>query len=99
MPCEGLDRLCAGADVYIQTVLNQALVSQVPMQRFKDTMDYHSSIEQAATTAQRNGVKTLVLTHMVPAPFPGTEQSWIDEAAQHFSGEIVMATDLMSIEL
>jgi ribonuclease Z len=98
VPCEGLDRLCKGADVYVQTVLNRELVSQVPMPRFQDTMDYHSSIEQAATTAERNGVKTLVITHMVPAPFPGTEQTWIDEAAKHFSGQIVMAEDLMVLE-
>lgn len=99
VPCGGLDQLCAGADLYVQTVLNESLVSQVPMQRFKDTIDYHSSIAQAAQTAERNGVKTLVLTHMVPAPFPGTEGSWIEEAAEHFSGEIVMAADLMAIEL
>ncbi|MEZ5177520.1 MAG: hypothetical protein R2746_04345 [Acidimicrobiales bacterium] len=52
VPCAGLDELCAGADVYVQTVLREELVRAVPMQRFLDTIDYHSTIEQAADTAQ-----------------------------------------------
>ena len=63
VPCAGLDELCAGADVYVQTVLREELVRAVPMPRFIDTIDYHSTIEQAADTAQRAGVKTLVITH------------------------------------
>ena len=30
VPCEGLDRLCAGADVYVQTVIRRSLVEAVP---------------------------------------------------------------------
>jgi ribonuclease Z len=44
-------------------------------------------------------VGTLLLTHLVPAPAPGTEQEWLDQAAAHFSGEVVLATDLLSLEL
>ena len=69
------------------------------MQRFKDTIDYHSSVVQAAETAARAGVGTLVMTHLVPAPFPGTEGEWVAEAAAHFDGEIVLAQDLTSIEV
>lgn len=97
VPCAGLDELCAGADVYVQTVLREELVRAVPMQRFLDTIDYHSTIEQAADTAQRAGVKTLVITHPVPAPAPGTEHEWIEIAARTFSGEVVMANDLTTV--
>jgi ribonuclease BN (tRNA processing enzyme) len=41
----------------------------------------------------------LVLNHLVPAPAPGTEQDWIDDAAAHFSGEIVVASDLLTIDV
>lgn len=99
VPCAGLDRLCEGVDVYVQTVLRPSLVAQVPMQRFQDTIDYHSSVVQAAATAQRSGVGTLVLTHLVPAPFPGTEGEWIDEAAAVYGGKVVLAEDLTSIEV
>ena len=47
VPCAGLDELCAGADIYVQTVLRDDLVSMVPMQRFRDTIDYHSTVAQA----------------------------------------------------
>lgn len=98
VPCEGLDRLCAGADVYVQTVIRRSLVESVPMQRFQDILDYHSDIQQAAQTATRAGVRTLVLTHLVPAPAPGTEQEWADEAAAAgFTGEVVVADDLTTV--
>ena len=51
VPCAGLDELCRGADVYVQTVLRDDLVRMVPMQRFQDTIDYHSTVVQAAQTA------------------------------------------------
>lgn len=97
VPCAGLDELCAGADIYVQTVLREELVRAVPMPRFIDTIDYHSTIEQAADTAQRAGVKTLVITHPVPAPAPGTEHEWIEIAARTFSGEVVMGNDLTAV--
>jgi ribonuclease Z len=99
VPCESLDQLLAGADVYVQTVIRRALVQAVPAPRLQDILDYHSSIEDAAATAARAGVSTLVMTHPVPAPWPGTEQEWIDEASAHFDGHVVMATDLFELEL
>jgi ribonuclease Z len=99
VPCEGLDRLCAGADLYVQTVIRRALVEAIPAPRLQDILDYHSGIEQAADTATRAGVATLVMTHMVPAPWPGTEDEWIAEAAAGFGGEIVLAHDLWEREL
>ena len=94
VPCAGLDELCAGADAYVQTVLRDDLVSQIPIQRFLDTMDYHSTVRQAGETAAKAGVKTLVLTHQVPTPAPGSEAEWVALAAAVFDGEIVMGEDL-----
>lgn len=97
VPCEGLDRLCAGADVYVQTVVRADLVQAIPLQRFRDILDYHSAVEDAARTAARAGVRTLVLTHMVPAPTPGTESEWVAQASAHFDGEVVLADDLTTV--
>jgi ribonuclease Z len=97
VPCDGLDELCRGADVYVQTVLRDDLVSMVPMQRFKDTIDYHSTVVQAAQTAARCGVGTLVLTHQVPTPPPGAADEWIGIAREHFAGEIVFGEDLTTV--
>ncbi len=91
--------LCADADVYVQTVVRPDLVRAFPSARFNDVIDYHSSVEDAGRTAARGGVKTLVLTHMVPPPLPGSDEEWIAQAAAHFDGEIVFAHDLMKIEM
>jgi ribonuclease Z len=97
VPCDGLDELCRGADVYVQTVLRDDLVRLVPMQRFVDTIDYHSTVAQAAQTAARGGVGTMVLTHQVPTPGAGTADEWIAIAREHFAGEIVFGEDLVSV--
>ena len=97
VPCAGLDELCAGADAYVQTVLREDLVRQIPLQRFIDTIDYHSTVEQAAQTAARNGVRTLVLTHQVPTPAPGSEGEWLALATAHFDGEVVWGEDLVTV--
>jgi ribonuclease Z len=97
VPCAGLDELCAGADVYVQTVLRDDLVRMVPMQRFVDTIDYHSTVVQAAQTAARCGVRTLVLTHQIPTPGAGTADEWVGIAREHFDGDIVFGEDLTTI--
>jgi ribonuclease Z len=99
VPCAGLDELCRGADVYVQTVLRDDLVRMVPMQRFQDTIDYHSTVVQAAQTATRAGVKTLVLTHQVPTPGPGTADEWAAIARAEFGGEIVFGEDLTTVRV
>jgi ribonuclease Z len=96
VPCAGLDALCKGADIYVQTVIRDDLVKRVPLQRLRDILDYHSTVEQAAQTAERAGVRTLMLTHYVPNLMPGQEDQWRDIARPHFKGEIVLGDDLTS---
>lgn len=103
IPCEGLTQMCQDADVYVQTVVREDLVRTVaPLiptgDRFLDILDYHSTVQQAAQTATQCNVKTLMLTHFVPALQPGQEGEWHALAAEHFSGEIVIGPDLTSIE-
>jgi ribonuclease Z len=94
VPCDGLDRLCAGADAQVQTVLREDLVRAVPVPRFQDTIDYHSTLAQAAGTATRNGVARLVLTHQVPSPAPGAAEEWIALVrAAGYEGEVVWGED------
>lgn len=97
VPCPGLDTLCAGADAYVQTVIRDDLVKLIPFPRIQDILDYHSSVEQAATTAAKAGVGTLVLTHYVPAPPPGGLDEWVAQAAALFDGAIVVGDDLTSV--
>jgi ribonuclease Z len=97
VPCEGLDRLCAGADALVHTVIRDDLIQNVPAQRIRDILDYHSSVADAARTAARGGVRTLVLTHYVPALVPGDEDEWRALAAEHFDGRIELGDDLHTV--
>ncbi|HEY5076504.1 MAG TPA: MBL fold metallo-hydrolase [Acidimicrobiia bacterium] len=99
VPCAGLDELCRNADLYVQTVLRDDLVRLVPMQRFVDTIDYHSTVVQAAQTAARGGIRTLVMTHQVPTPGIGAADEWVAAAREHFDGEIIFGEDLTSISV
>ena len=99
VPCPGLDELCAGADVLVHTVVRRDLIEPLGLARLTDVLDYHSSVEDAARTAARNDVSTLVLTHLVPAPQPGTEDEWVALAKEHFGGTVVVAKDLLSLEV
>jgi ribonuclease Z len=99
IPCPELDELCRDADVYVQTVIRDDMVKRIPMQRMQDILDYHSTVEQAAQTAARAGVRTLMLTHYVPNLVPGQEDAWRDIARPHFAGEIVLGDDLTSVSV
>ncbi len=98
VPCAGLDELCADADVYVQTVIRADLVRAIDVVRLQDILGYHSTIEQAAQTAARCRVGTLLATHFVPAIAPGDEPTWRALAAAHFDGTIVLAEDLTTID-
>jgi ribonuclease Z len=99
VPCAGLDKLCTGADVLVHTTVRRDLIEQLGVPRLMDVLDYHSSIPDVAQTARRNGVRKLVLTHLVPVPAPGTEQEWLDQAAAHFDGEVLLAADLLTVDV
>lgn len=44
------------------------------------------------------GVKTLVLSHLVPGDDPPiTDEQWTEGARNHFSGRIIVGKDLMEI--
>jgi ribonuclease Z len=99
VPCATLDSLASGANALVHTVIRKDLVEQVPVQRLKDILDYHSSVEQAAATATRAGVDTLVLTHYVPALAAGQEDQWRALAASEFSGRVELGDDLLRVQV
>lgn len=99
VPCTTLDELASGADALVHTVIRKDIVTHFPQQRVKDICDYHSSVQEAAATAQRAGVGTLVMTHYVPAIVPGQEDQWRALAASEFSGRIELGDDLHRVEV
>jgi ribonuclease Z len=99
VPCESLDELAAGAGALVHTVIRKDLIEQVPQQRLKDILDYHSSVEEAAATATRAGVGTLILTHYVPPLAPGKEDEWRARAAAAFDRQVELGDDLHRVEV
>lgn len=99
VPCAGLDELASGADALVHTVIRKDIVINIPQQRLRDICDYHSSVEQAAATAARAGVGTLVMTHYVPALVPGQEEQWRALAASEFGGRVELGDDLHRVEV
>jgi ribonuclease Z len=100
VPCAGLDDLCAGAGALVHTVIRKDIIANVPLQRMQDTLDYHSSPEEAAQTAARAHVGTLVLTHYVPAIPAGDDGAeWRERAAAHFEGPIEIGDDLHQVTI
>ncbi len=99
VPCDGLDDLASGADALVHTVIRKDLLSALGVARLHDVCDYHSSVEEAAETAKRAGVGTLVLTHYVPGIAPGQEDEWRALAAAVFDGPIELGDDLLRVEV
>ncbi len=99
VPCASLDELSAGADALVHTVIRKDILTHVPQQRVKDVCDYHSSVQEAAATAARAGVGTLIMTHYVPAIAPGQEEQWRALAATEFGGRIELGDDLHRVEV
>jgi ribonuclease Z len=99
VPCASLDALASGAGALVHTVIRKDIVALSPNQRVRDILDYHSSVEEAAATATRAGVGTLVLTHYVPAIAPGKEDEWRALAATEFSRQIELGDDLHRVEV
>jgi len=101
---ENLVRLAQGADVLVHETLYvpavDRLVARVPNASTlkKHIIEAHTAVEDCARVATAAGVKTLVLSHLVPADDPTvTAQTWLDAARPHFKGRIIVAHDLLEI--
>ncbi len=99
VPCGGLDELCQGAQALVHTVIRKDIIENIPVPRMIDTLDYHSSPAEAAQTAARAGMETLVLTHYVPTFPSGGGDDWRALAATHFEGTIELGDDLHRVEV
>ncbi len=99
VPCAGLDKLCEGANALVHTVIRKDIITNIALQRMQDTLDYHSSPEEAGATAQRADLDTLILTHYVPPVPPGGGDDWRDLAASVFAGRIEIGDDLHRVDV
>lgn len=101
---ESLIRLAKGADVLVHEALFvpavDRLVAKVPNASAlkQHIVDSHTPVEECGRVAAEAGVKTLVLSHLVPPDDPlVADEMWIEAARRHFSGAIVLGRDLLEL--
>ena len=101
---EDVVALAKGADVLVHEVLYpdavDRLAARVPTAATlkQHLLASHTTVEECGRVAAAASVKTLVLSHFVPADDPlVTEEMWRRAAARHFAGRIVVGRDLMEI--
>jgi ribonuclease BN (tRNA processing enzyme) len=99
-PCENVVRLAAGADVLVHEVIDvDALAYRITrLPNYEAVRNHlassHSSPEQVGDIATRAGVRTLVLSHLVPGDAEIAEEEWEARVRPHFDGEVVCGVDL-----
>lgn len=101
-----LAQFAKGADILVHEVMLlpaiEFIVRANPnaatiLQHLKNS---HTTVADVGRIATDAGVKTLVLSHFVPADAPSvTAQNWIDGVRETWKGDLVIAKDLMEIKL
>jgi ribonuclease BN (tRNA processing enzyme) len=101
---DALVALARDADVLVHEALIpeavDRLVANVPNapDLKRSILSHHTTAEDAGRVAQAARVKTLVLSHLIPADDPTVPDSaWIDAARRHFDGRIVVGRDLLEV--
>ena len=101
---DALIALARGADVLVHEAMwvpaVDRLAASIPNSTTlrKHIIESHTPIEDVGRVAQAAGVKTLVLSHFVPADDPAvTDQMWLEAARAHFRGTIVVGKDLLEV--
>ena len=108
-PLEVVAEMAKGADVLVheamyvpalETYTRDEIAKGRPV-KFEDVMAHmkadHTPVEDVGRIAQEAGVKTLVLSHLVPATDGITDDTWRSAAAKYFKGEIIVGKDLMVV--
>ncbi|MBC8086657.1 MAG: MBL fold metallo-hydrolase [Phycisphaerae bacterium] len=101
---DALIELAKDADVLVhEAIIPSAvdrLIANVPNapDLKRSILSHHTSAEEAGQVAQAARVKTLVLSHLIPAEDPlVTDSVWVDAARKSFAGRIVVGRDLMEV--
>ncbi len=94
-PNANLIRYAKGADILVQEAYLPEHFERVDSPAVAAKLKtYHTSAEQAGEIATAAGVKTLVLTHLVPA---GAEATFAERAGKTFHGKIIVGGELKQI--
>ena len=101
---DNLVKLARGADVLVHSAMYPGAIDRLVARVTNaaalkaSILAHQTSAADAGRVAQDAGVKTLVLSHLVPADDPEvTDRMWIDAAQSHFGGRVILGRDLLEI--
>jgi len=99
-----LAEFAKGADVLIHEAMYlpgiEKLINNAPdaTRLRQHLLASHTTTADAGRIASQAGVKTLVLSHLVPGNDPSiTDEQWSEGVRKHFNGRIIVGKDLMEI--
>ena len=84
-PCDNLVKHASGADVLVHEAIFPGF--GIP--------EYHTRSDEVGLVAKKSGVKTLVLTHLLPGNID--EELWFRDASREFKGKVIVGKDLLKI--
>lgn len=98
--CDNLVRIAQDADILLHECIDMDWVDELmgpdspkpDSNLMQHMLAAHTSIEEVGPQAEKAGVDTLVLTHLVPGNTP--REKWT-QAQEGFSGHLVVGEDLM----
>jgi ribonuclease Z len=91
--CDALVELARGCDILIQ--MNHHFSGAEPSAAYRAACGNH---RDNAALARNGGVKTLVLTHVLPQiDRPGVREQIVHEIQEVFSGRVIWGQDLMEL--
>ena len=99
-PCDNVVRIAEGADYLVHEVIDLNLVAgRIAKLPNRDNIlnhltESHTSAQDAGRIAARAGVRTLVLSHLVPGDSEIPEAQWEERARSEFDGDVVCGVDL-----
>ncbi|QDZ06405.1 MBL fold metallo-hydrolase [Sphingomonas panacisoli] len=101
-PSENLIELAKGADVLVHEVMLTSALTQIASGNAPALLDHlrrsHTTTEELGRVAAAAGVKTVVLSHLVPGGIPSiSDEMWLEGVRRHFRGEIIVGRDMMEI--
>jgi ribonuclease BN (tRNA processing enzyme) len=100
-PSDALITLARGADVLVHEVMLVEALGGIRDGNAPNLMDHllrsHTTTEEVGRVAAAAGVRTLVLSHLVPALPTVTDAMWTEGVRRHFHGEIIVGRDGMEI--
>jgi ribonuclease Z len=98
--CDEVAELAEGVDVLVYEALRFSAFEHMPPER-RFILDYHADTRLIGRQAAELGVKTLVLTHLIPEPTNADDQRAYEDDIRSggFAGTLVVANDLDTVTL